>query len=392
HPENGANLKRLLELRHEYANLLGYPSYAAYVAEDKMIRTSEAIDAFIKKLGTIARPRMEDDLKGLLARKKEDQKKAKTIELWDRFYYVGKVRESRFDFDARELRPYFPYTQVQDGILALYGELFQLEFLPDPDAPVWHPSVRAYQVKEAGEVVARFYLDMHPRDGKYQHAAMFPIQTGLEDGRLPVASLVCNFPDPSDGQALMEHKQVVTYFHEFGHLIHHLLATRGNMVKLAGINVEWDFVEAPSQILEEWAWDPEVLQRFALHVDTREPVPADLVKRMKEAEEFGKGVNVMRQVFYTAYSYYVHARDPGELDLDAFTGEIFERYSPYPDFDGNYVYANFGHLIGYSAIYYTYQWSLVIAKDLFTRFQKTGFMDMETARDYRQTILEPGGT
>ena len=130
HPENGKNLKRLLELRYEYAKLLGYPSYAAYVAEDKMIRTSEAIAAFIKKLGTIARPRMEEDLKGLLSRKREDNKRAKTIELWDRFYYVGKVRESRFGFDARDLRPYLPYTQVQDGILALYGELFQLEFLP----------------------------------------------------------------------------------------------------------------------------------------------------------------------------------------------------------------------------------------------------------------------
>ena len=151
----------------------------------------------------------------------------------------------------------------------------------------------------------------------------------------------------------MEHKQVVTYFHEFGHLIHHLLATRGDYVKLAGINVEWDFVEAPSQILEEWPWDTDVLQRLAKHVETGEPIPGDMVKRMRDAEEFGLGANVMRQVFYAAYSFYLHHRDPTSLDLNAFTNEIFSSYSPYPRFEGSHVYANFGHLIGYSAIYYT---------------------------------------
>lgn len=394
YPANGDVLLSLLKKRHEYARLLGYPSWAAYVTEDKMIGSAEATDAFIRQIAGIARPRMEEDLKLLLKRKKEDDPKADSIEVWDRFYYVGKVREADFGFDSRTVRPYFPYAQVRTGILDLYGELFGLRFVQDKDAEVWHESVEAFDVYTGDQHMARFFLDMHPRDGKYQHAAMFPIQTGLDNGRMPMASLVCNFPDPSkgDGKALMEHKQVVTYFHEFGHLIHHLLATRGDYVKLAGINVEWDFVEAPSQILEEWAWDTAVLQSFAKHVDTGEPIPAEMVKKMRDAEEFGLGANVMRQVFYTAYSFYLHHRDPTSLALDDYTDEIFRDYSPYPRFDGSYVYANFGHLIGYSAIYYTYQWSLAISKDLFTRFKSAGLLDPGVAKHYRESILEPGGT
>ena len=394
YPANGDILLSLLKKRHEYATLLGYPSWAAYVTEDKMIGSAEATDGFIRQIAEIARPRMEDDLKLLLERKKKDVADADAIQVWDRFYYVGKVRESEFGFDSRSVRPYFPYAQVRTGILDLYGELFGLRFVQDKDAVVWHESVEAFDVYTGDEHMARFFLDMHPREGKYQHAAMFPIQTGLESGRMPLAALVCNFPDPSkgDGRALMEHKQVVTYFHEFGHLIHHLLATRGDYVKLAGINVEWDFVEAPSQILEEWAWDTDVLQRFAKHVETGEPIPGDMVKRMRDAEEFGLGANVMRQVFYAAYSFYLHHRDPTSLDLNAYTNEIFSSYSPYPRFEGSHVYANFGHLIGYSAIYYTYQWSLAISKDLFTRFKAAGLLDPEVAKHYRESILEPGGT
>jgi thimet oligopeptidase len=223
---------------------------------------------------------------------------------------------------------------------------------------------------------------------------MFPLQTGLEGGQMPIGSLICNFPDPADGDglALMEHSDVQTFFHEFGHLIHQLLARRGTWVTLAGINVEWDFVEAPSQILEEWAWDPGVLARFAKHVETDETIPAALVAKMRAADEFGKGVHVMRQIFYTAFSYFLHARDPKGLDLDDFTDEMYKKYNPYRRIESDHVYANFGHIIGYTSMYYTYQWSLVIAKDLFTRFKKAGMLDSPTATAYRKAILEPGGT
>ncbi|MGM0578573.1 MAG: M3 family metallopeptidase [Myxococcota bacterium] len=392
-PGNAELLKELLALRDEYASTLGFDTWAAYNAEDKMVRTADTIEQFIEQVAESARPRMEADLEDLLARKREDEPSAEHIQVWDRFYYVGKVREARFDFDARDVRPYFPYPRVRDGILDLYAELFGVRFEVDASQPVWHESVEAVAMYDGDELIGRFYLDMHPRPGKYKHAAMFPIQTGLAEGRIPAASLICNFPEPGEGSdALMEHSDVVTFFHEFGHLIHHLLARRGQWVSLAGINVEWDFVEAPSQILEEWAWEPTVLQRFAKHVETGEPIPADMVHRMEGAEEFGKGVHVMRQVFYTAYSYYMHARDPETLDLEAFTDEIYERYNPYPRLEDSRVYANFGHLIGYSSMYYTYQWSLVIAKDLFTRFREAGLLNDEVAREYRRAILEPGGT
>ncbi|MCB9730744.1 MAG: Zn-dependent oligopeptidase [Deltaproteobacteria bacterium] len=393
-PANTELLVKLLGLRAEYAGILGYPNWAAYNAEDKMARDTATIERFIAQVAELARPRAKKDLGVLLARKRKDLPKAKAIEVWDRFYYVGKVREATYDFDARDVRPYFSYPRVREGILALYAELFGLRFELDETAEVWHPSVRAYRVWSGDEELGLFYLDMHPREGKYKHAAMFPIQTGLEGGPMAMATLVCNFPDPAtgDGRALMEHSDVVTFFHEFGHLIHHLLAQKSRWVTLAGINVEWDFVEAPSQILEEWSWEPTVLQRFARHIDTDEPIPAEMVARMRGAEEFGKGVAVMRQVFYAAYSYFLHIQDPKTLDIEAFTDKLYGEYNPYPRLDEAKVYANFGHLIGYSSMYYTYQWSLVIAKDLFTRFQTAGLLDREVARAYREAILEPGGS
>jgi thimet oligopeptidase len=189
----------------------------------------------------------------------------------------------------------------------------------------------------------------------------------------------------------MEHGQVNTFFHEFGHLIHHLLAKNANWLSLSGIRVEWDFVETPSQLLEEWAQDHAVLARFAKHHETGEPIPAETVAKMNRAQEFGRGVGVMRQLFYAAYSFFVHDRSPEGLDLDAYSKEIYGTYSPYPEIEGSHIYASFGHLVGYSSQYYTYQWSLVIAKDLFSRFKTAGLLDVETAMAYRKLILEPGG-
>ncbi|MCA9546132.1 MAG: peptidase M3, partial [Myxococcales bacterium] len=180
------------------------------------------------------------------------------------------------------------------------------------------------------------------------------------------------------------------FFHEFGHLIHHLAANQSQYFSLGGINVEWDFAEVPSQLLEEWTWDAGVLQRFAKHVDTGEAIPAETVAKMRAAEEFGKGVATMRQIFYAAYSFFLHNRDPQGLDLDAFSAEMYGTYSPYPPVPESHIYASFGHLVGYSSMYYTYQWSLVIAKDLFTRFA-ADLMNNETATAYRKAILEPGG-
>jgi len=393
YPQNVEVLKEVLTLRHEYAQLLGEPSWAAYNAGDKMVGDAETIDGFLKQLVKITRPISDQELAQLLKRIKKDHKRAQRVEVWDRFYYTGKLREELHSFDAKSVRPYFPYQAVKRGVFELYGELFGLEFKRDEAQATWSPKVEAYTLHRDGQLIGRFFLDMHPRADKYKHAAMFPIQTGLKTGRLPVASLVCNFPEPSEGDAgLMEHSQVSTLFHEFGHLIHHLLAQESPWARLSGINVEWDFVEAPSQLLEEWAWSYDVLKRFARHHETGELIPEALVRQMREADEFGKGIGVMRQLFYAAYSFYLHQQDPKSLDLKRFSADIYKRFSPYRPIEGGAVYANFGHLMGYSSMYYTYQWSLVIAKDLWTRFEAEGLMSPKVARDYADKVLAPGGT
>lgn len=394
YPANEATLQHLLELRHTYAETLGYKNWVDYTAEVMMAKDAKTIGRFIEDVAKIARPRMKRDLKTLLARKRKDDRRAKQIETWDRFYYVEKVRADKYGFDARSVRPYFEFGRVTEGLMKLYGALFGVRFERVTDAPVWHPSVLAYDLYMGDTYSGRFYLDMHPREGKYGHAAMFSMVTGVEGGQTPQAALVCNFPDPShsDGPALMEHDEVVTYFHEFGHLVHHLLARGSPWVNQTGISTEPDFVEAPSQLLEEWAWDAKSLQQFAKHIDTNEPIPTEVVEKMRASSEFGKGVHVMRQVFYTALSYDLHEVSPKNLKLDQFAEQIERKYSPYPHIANTHVYASFGHLDGYSSMYYTYQWSLVLAKDIFTRFEKSGLDDLTTARAYRDEVLLPGGT
>lgn len=396
---NGERLKKVLALRKELAELLGYSGWTDYITEDKMTGSAAVVDAFIKDIESVIRPRADRDLAKLLERKKKDFPDATAIEVFDRFYYMNLVRAEGYDFDAQSVRQYFPYAKVKDGIFALYGKLFGVSFAPVADFPTWAPDVEAWELKRGDEVLGRFFLDMHPRDNKYKHAAMFPIQTGLEpdaatgrERRLAWGALVCNFPKPTaDDAALMEHSDVVTFFHEFGHLIHQLLAQKGRYLDLSGINVEWDFVEAPSQLLEEWAWDAKVLAGFAKN-DKGKAIPKDVVARMVKAEEFGQGVDLQRQVYLTAYSFYIHQADPATLDLDAFTVELTKKHAPFPPFEGDKLYANFGHLLGYSAIYYTYQWSLAIAKDLFGRFKAKGLLDPKVAAEYTEKVLHPGGT
>ena len=393
YPSNDEMLRKLLALRHEYAVILGYPDWASYNAEDKMVKEKKVIADFIDRVAAIARPRMEKDLDDLLARKRKDIPDADAVQVWDRFYYVQKVRSERFDVDAQAVRAYFEFGAVKQGVLDLAEELFGVEFVKVPEPVVWYDGVEVYDVLEAGRKVGRFYLDLYPREGKYGHAAMFQMLAGVDGIQLPSACLVCNFPDPAEtnGPVLMEHRQAVTFFHEFGHLMHHLLAGRQQWVIQSGISCEWDFVEAPSQLLEEWTWDAAMLARFARHCETGEPIPVALVERMREAEEFGLGVHVMRQMFYAALSLAFHSRDPEGLDPQVLLEEVQRAYNPYPRAEGTYTYASFGHIEGYSSMYYTYMWSLVMAKDIFTRFEKSGLLDQSTALKYRRMILEPGG-
>jgi thimet oligopeptidase len=392
HPRNLDVLSRMLSGRAELARVLGYPSWAAYVTEDKMIGSAEAAGEFIERIAVAAAARMRRDHDQLLARKQKDVPGAAAVEPWDSAYLQERIKAEQYGFDSQSVRPYFQYARVKDGVLDVTARLFGIAYRR-VDAPVWHPDVEAYDVTEGERLLGRVYLDMHPREGKYKHYAQFTLSSGQRDVRLPEGVLVCNFPRPAPGSpALMEHGDVKTFFHEFGHLLHHVLGGATRWAGQSGVATEWDFVEAPSQMLEEWVWDPDVLAGFARHVDTGEPIPAPLVKRMKAADEYGKGLMVRQQMFYAATSLELHRRDPAGLDTTALVAEMQERYTPFRHVEGTYFQESFGHLDGYSAIYYTYMWSLVIAKDLFGPFRAAGLMSPEPARRYRTAILEAGGS
>ena len=389
-PQNGAVLDQLLAKRYELATLLGYPSWAAYVTEDKMVRSAEAAQAFVTRVAKLAEPRMRVEHEELLAAKRLEEPGADTIFEWERLYWVERVKRAKHHFDSQEARVYLPFEAVLGGVLETSSRLYGITFRRVEQPDVWHASVRCYELLEGERVVALAYFDMHPRPGKFKHAALFDIATGVGD-MLPAACLVCNFPEPTvDDPALMLHDQVTTVFHEVGHMLHHLFASDSRYLRFGGIATEWDFVEVPSQMYEEWAWDHGVLQRFAKHHETGEPVPEELVTRMRAADEYGKALQVALQMFYASFALALYDGDPRGLDTTAVMKQLKARMVPYPHTEGTHFQASFGHLHGYSAMYYTYMWSLVIAKDVFSSFGGD-LLDPATADRYRRTVLSRGG-
>lgn len=383
-PENEPLLHEMFALREELARLVGYPDWASYDADVKMIGSGAAIPEFIDRIAAAAEEPMARDLALLLDRYRRDVPDATAIDTADSLYYEELVRRERHDVDAQQVRTYFDFGRVRQGLLDVTARLFGVTYEVVSDAPVWHPDVTVYDVRRDGGRVGRIYLDLHPREGKYKHAAQFTLVDGLAWRQLAEGVLVCNF-----SRGLMEHDHVVTLFHEFGHLLHHVLAGSGEWTRFAGVATEWDFVEAPSQMLEEWAWDAEVLRTFAVSA-AGDPIPADLVDRMRAADDFGKGYVARTQMFYAAMSYWFHTDRPD--DLTAATRDLQQRYSAFPYIEGTHMFASFGHLSGYSSAYYTYMWSLVIAKDLFSAFDPGDLFDAEVAGRYRDRVLAPGGT
>jgi thimet oligopeptidase len=248
-------------------------------------------------------------------------------------------------------------------------------------------------VLDNGKMIGRIYLDMHPRPGKFSHAEMSPILDGIRGKQLPEAILICNFPPPTAKDAgLMEYSDVVTFFHEFGHLMHWILSGQQHWAGTGALNLESDFVEAPSEMLEEWMRSPQVLASFAHHYKTDESIPAELVARMNRASAFGRGTSVTMQNSYTAISYDIYKGKPQDIDLDAVCKDDTLRYTrlvPLPD---THMYASFGHLGSYSSAYYTYMWDKVIAEDFFMQFNHDNLLADETSMRYRRVVLEPGGS
>lgn len=385
YPASDAVLHEMFDLRHELATTLGYPDWASYDAEVKMIGSGPAIPEFIDKIAEAAREPGRRDLAILLERYRQDHPDAERVSLADAGYYRNLVFADRFDLDTQLVRTYFDFAKVRAGLLDVTGRLFGVRY-QQVQVPLWHEEVTAYDVIRLADdrTLGRIYLDLHPREGKYKHAAQFDLAPGVAGKSVAEGVLVCNF-----SRKLMEHDHVVTLFHEFGHLVHHILGGQGEWTRFAGVATEWDFVEAPSQMLEEWAWDPAILASFATN-EAGEPIPAELVAKMRAAEEFGKGYLTQTQTMYAAVSYWYHQDRPA--DLTATMVELQDRYAPFPYIPDTHFYAAFGHLGGYSSAYYTYQWSLVIAKDLFSAFDPADLFDPEIAGRYRDKVLAPGGS
>ena len=383
-------LKKLLNSRYELATLLGYKNWADYVTEDKMIESAQKADAFIDEISNLAQKRADQEYKELLKRLQQDQPQAKKIGAWQKEYLQEAVKREKYNFNSQELRPYFPYETVKQGLFDITGQMFGLSY-KKVDIPVWHPSVEAYELWRGDELVGRFYFDMHPRPEKYQHAMMTEVVTGIAGRQIPEAALVCNFPGGDGTDGLMEHTQVTTFFHEMGHLLHHLLGGEQRWIGISGITTEWDFVEMPSKLLEEWAWDLRILKSFAKNTDG-EPIPEALVRKMLRLRKYGLGLNTEQQLFYSAISLNLHNRDPHTFSCVQLLQKLQAQYSPYDYVPRTYMYLAFGHLTDYSAIYYTYIWSEVIAKDVFSEFKKNGLLNKDIANAYLEKVLKPGGS
>ncbi|MDO6421173.1 M3 family metallopeptidase [Saccharophagus degradans] len=387
YPANEKVLKDLLIKRAELAKILGYSDYASYVTEDLMIKTPENARNFINKINVLAKKQANEEYQLLLNRLKQIAPNATRVGDWQKTYLEELVKTEQFDVDSQKIREYFNYNAVRDGIFDLTESMFGVTIKPW-QTEVWHESVESYEMWEGDHLVGKFFLDMHPREGKYNHAAAFGYQDGVKGVQPPILALVCNFPSGTD---LMEHSQVETFLHEFGHLLHGLFGGHQPRMYFSGIKPEHDFVEAPSQMLEEWVWDADTLKTFAKNA-AGETIPDDLIAKMNAGRNFGRALFTRHQMFYAAVSLNYYTGDPADIDLTATMKALQKEYSPYAYVEDTYFHASFGHLYGYSATYYTYMWSLVIASDMFSEFEKAGLRNQEVATRYRDTVLAPGGS
>lgn len=393
YPKNQGVLENMMKTRYEIATLLGYSSWADYNAADKMIKKGEKIGDFIQQVNDAARPIAKREFEMLLTEKRKTDPSATQIEDYEEGHLEELVRRSQYNFDSQSVRPYLPYMRVKQGILDTASKLFRVTFRQEQNVPAWDPLVETWDVIDSGKVIGRFYLDTHPRKGKYSHAEMAPVLDGIRGKQLPEAILVCNLPEPTaDDPGLMDYDDVVTFFHEFGHLMHWILGGQQQWAGISGITMEFDFVEAPSQMLEEWMRSPQVLATFARNYKTGEPIPADLVARMNRAAAFGRATWVTRQNGYTAISYDIYKGKPQDIDLDEVCRHATEYYTDFTPLPGTHLYASFGHLGGYSSAYYTYLWDKVIAEDFFMQFDQNNLLAGPTPMRYRREVLEPGGS
>ena len=386
YPANDAVLRDMINKRDELAKLVGRPNYATLNFEDRMLNTPDKVQALMDQMAGASRPAADRDYAKKLALLQQLQPGATKLEPWDNAYVSRLVQKQSYGYDRQEARNYFAYDNVRDGILKLTEDMFGVDIRPWK-TPTWDKLVESYEMYDHGKLIGRFYFDAHPRDGKYEHANAVPLRAGV-GGKIPVAALVMNLPA---GKGLMEHSDVVTFLHEYGHLLHAIFGGQNQRwAYQSGVTTEWDFVEAPSQMLENWVYDYDTLKGFAVDASGK-TIPRDLVDKMNRARYFSLGMDDGRQLGLTNVSlqYYL---GPAPADLGQAARTADAKYDILPPAPFSQFQDAFPHLGGYGAAYYTYRWSIVIADDMFTQFQKNGLRDRATADRYRKLVLAPGGT
>jgi thimet oligopeptidase len=405
-PANKQILLELLATRQEIATVLGFRSWADLATADQMMGSAANARTFLAKLDEASREGAAHEHKLILDFAGQSQLGLTAIDMTSRGYWYEQFRRSAFDFDSQSVRPYFPYAQVEAGVLETAARLFKIEFRRSK-ASGWDQAVSVFDVLDSGRLVGRFYLDMHPREGKDKWFSAAPIVTGVRGGPLPEAALICNFPggpprrhgagagnhSASAGDpGLLQYSDVVTFFHEFGHLMHAILGGQTEWAGISGFATEGDFIEVPSQMLEEFFRDEKLLQGFARHYQTGETLSSEMIRKMKLAGAFGRADWVRSQLYYTTLSLDLHDQDPTGLDLDSTLRRLHESLQPWTWLEGNRMYASFGHLTGYSSNYYTYAFDKVIALDFFAQFDSDDPLGCDAGARYRKTVLEQGGS
>ena len=392
---SGVNIKLMedaIALRRKIAGLLGFASFADYVLDDRMAKNSETVFAFLERTQAKLKKKGRKELRVRLKLKGTGDK---VLNSWETGYYNNLLKKTEYSIDHEKIKEYFPLETVVKGMFEVFGEVFGASFVP-AQLPAWHSDVRAYEVKNPdGSVAAYFYFDLFPREGKYKHAACFGLRHGreLEDGsyELPAAAIVGNFSPPSgDLPPLLKFDEVVTLFHEFGHVTHNIF-TKAKYGKFSGTSVSRDFVEVPSRMLENWAYSPAVLRRISGHFrNPAEKLPEQTIKNLIDAKNMDSGLAYLRQLFFSVLDMRYHTAR-GKVDTTKLYEKLMKKIALIPLSPGTHPQANFGHLMGgYEAGYYSYLWSEVIAMDLFGAFEASGVMNPETGAKYRELILASG--
>lgn len=399
YPENLPILAEVLEKRRRAARLLGYPTHAHFVLETRMAKDPATVRAFLARLVKRLKPLGREELETLVALKRafEGRSSDGRINAWDWRFYDNQLRKAKYAVDSQKVREYFPADLVAEQMLAVYQKLLGLRFRLVEDAAAWHPDARLYEISDAagGKTIAWFYMDLFPREGKYKHAAAFSLISGRELPGLgyqrPVSAMVANFDKPTPSRpSLLTHDEVETFFHEFGHIMHQTL-TRARHARFSGTATARDFVEAPSQMLENWVWDAEVLKSLSGHYkDRSKKLPRELLDSMLAAKHADAGLIHLRQLLFGSVDFLYHTDAPG--DTTSAYARLMREIALIPMSPGTHPEAGFGHLMGYDAGYYGYLWSKVYAEDMASEFRKEGFLNPLVGRRYRAEILEKGSS